>query len=1215
MEDRTGTERSKRTNPHLTDSPFQLDQRSFWEVLGYLGNLLEQVHYYDMSNQKNGTWDELIKTDPTMFMVSIIHHSFKIQDKHVLRKIQEEGSDHEKLQLARKILGWYSTIKNWRDRLIALGEPQLAEKIQQVIVGILRYHQKDLNAFKEILRSRQMSTAEAKSDPSLFTVPPPQSLMQDGTLDFAKIVHAFEKIVQRINSFTIKYLEQQLYSRNDHLPNNAMYLAFALLFKQAQNQLNELSAKHLDFYFRNVLQLKNQEGIASKVVVSFDLIPTAGGSLIPLGTLLSAGKLFGSETDVLFSTTQPLLANPIRLEELHTLHVLKSPFIQDGTSQSLVSALNRKDLIVKGKDQSARDDWYVFGANKATQQNSQIDSNSLANIGFICASSVLLLSEGERNVSMDIRLNATSANALLWPLLDEIAASRNLRFETAFSEVFREGFHLFYSTKKGWILCPNHKISVDRTNQMLSLHLILERKDPAWECIESLQNELKEPALKVVLNPYSPTYLYSFMNGLEIESIDISVEVKEMQDLAIYTQAGQMGNDKPFEPFGAIPQIGSYVMIGKSEWYKKQLNALEISVNWENLPEAYGGFDSYYGHYSESMTNDSFKVRLNALSNGYWLPQTDAPEENLFATKTAVTPEGYPRVQLTDSTVLSFDFKREGVAQDHQLNDPLKHTVNAQAGFIKLTLSQPKQAFGHDLYAHDYTAVATYNARKKKNHPYPNKPFSPKAASIMANYRASDKLIFDPRQKLHSSNQASHHQFYHISPFDTRKVIDNKEIIRSTLLPGYSQEGYLILGLSGLKDETTVSMFFHFLQSSTGVTIHPKDLKWEYLDDGFWKPLGASHILKDQTNGFIKSGIVELVVPSSKKQAEAIQWLRISTTRNTAHYPRIEGIYINAVEAVCTSEDASIIGQQIPANCIQKSQSKLPDIKKIHQPSRSFGGKLAGTSDTFYTRVSERLRHKSRAVSLWDYERLILDRFDEVRVVKCTNLNERFKATPGLVKVVAMSAKWTNSQRHYFNDNALGEMLAYLNQNSSTFAQIEVINPIAEYVLVNCILEFYPEYNGGYYINQVNQELIRFLSPITNLEYTQGGIGEPIVPTMAQSCIEQLPFVKSILKLNIEHLCRRKEASFSLGVYQGGESIQPTTPWSILVPAKKHRIINALTSEDTEIDISVGIGNMEVGLDLILESEDSISHANSTSSSLEKERKEPTSDDTLLIFK
>jgi hypothetical protein len=54
-------------------------------------------------------------------------------------------------------------------------------------------------------------------------------------------------------------------------------------------------------------------------------------------------------------------------------------------------------------------------------------------------------------------------------------------------------------------------------------------------------------------------------------------------------------------------------------------------------------------------------------------------------------------------------------------------------------------------------------------------------------------------------------------------------------------------------------------------------------------------------------------------------------------------------------------------------------------PYSSFGGRETEDTTEFYQRVSERLRHKERAITIFDYERLVLESFPEVYKVECVN--------------------------------------------------------------------------------------------------------------------------------------------------------------------------------------------------------------------------------------
>ena len=73
----------------------------------------------------------------------------------------------------------------------------------------------------------------------------------------------------------------------------------------------------------------------------------------------------------------------------------------------------------------------------------------------------------------------------------------------------------------------------------------------------------------------------------------------------------------------------------------------------------------------------------------------------------------------------------------------------------------------------------------------------------------------------------------------------------------------------------------------------------------------------------------------------------------------------------------------MPAGSISKLSTPVAQISKVQQPFASFDGKHQEIGKEFYTRVSERLRHKGRAINAWDYEHLVLDRFPSIYKVKC----------------------------------------------------------------------------------------------------------------------------------------------------------------------------------------------------------------------------------------
>jgi len=518
--------------------------------------------------------------------------------------------------------------------------------------------------------------------------------------------------------------------------------------------------------------------------------------------------------------------------------------------------------------------------------------------------------------------------------------------------------------------------------------------------------------------------------------------------------------------------------------------------------------------------------------------------------------------------------------------------------------------------------VAIFNAKNKKQLPYPNKPFVPKVNRISLSYKASDTIVFDEKLSKTTKISDKNGEFLHISPFKIKELTASLSTYKQTLVSGFKQEGYIFLGLSGLMDrDTTISLFFDFLQSSTGVNINKDNLIWESFQSNRWVKLNKGNIILDNTLGFTKSGIIELLLPKVSsdelKNNEGRYWIRVSTINNSENYPKIKGIYINASEVICISDDSSIIGKEIPVGSIKKIAGKLPDVKKVIQPIASFGGIIEESEDLFYTSISERLRHKGRAVSAWDYERIILENFNNVRAVKCTKLDDSFTPVLGKIKVIVLNSKWNNSERHYFNGNTLNQMKKTLLEISSPFIDIEVMNPTVEYLLANCTVGFKPENNGGYYINLMNENISDFLSPTSGINKGFGGIGGSALPTMLISFLEELPFVESIIKLTVEHIVKKDSNQYSLNVYKDGEEIKTTTPWSVLSPVKEHNILCVIDKTQDINKQNVGLGNMQIGLDYILQS----STTECTKKQYEQDnaytenKNIPQFDDAILLFK
>lgn len=1158
---KNGTIRTQRLPKDLLDNPFQIDARSSWDLLGYMVAYLEKLNYYNLDNKIEGNWKKLVENDPVIYAVIIINTPTTAITKLLDKSRTNKDFIFNKEEVLTLLTDWYEQIVRWQYDLLNCGEKHLGEKLKKLI--------------RDVLEDEKSKVEKTLGSPE----------EEKELLDAADTLY---KIILHIKDFTKSHLTESMFRKHTHLPHNAMYIAFVRLYKIVQDKLNSISRRHLDFYYKDILQQKPLEGRNTRATLVFELLPTEAQTLIDKGTLVSAGKMFGSRNEVHFKTDKPLRVHQIEISEMQTLFFNTNPYLNIGTDQPVISSVQKSALLSDGKMVEDKHDWFVFGANKETLQNTVIDPKKSAHLGFIIGSPVLALEEGNRSISVHLNLTEMSAKESLLKLVQQIQKNKKITLEHAFAEVFDYAFNTFYTTEKGWVPFSNY--SATFANNTLSVHFELQKIAPAVTLAKNLSPTLQWPSIKIVLNEYAPIFAYPFLQNIALETIRIDVNVRDMRNLALYNNVGKMPLGKSFEVFGPTPSKGNFLLIGKNELFRKNLETVAFNLHWETIPETYGGFTTYYDGYSKEVNNESFIVQLQALNNSYWVPleEKTIPTAHLFSTEKCTTPEGYESEILCSTTTLTIpNFESFDTSLDFNGKEPLKYEVNSQSGFFKITLAAPSFGFGSDIYQQEFTEIATYNAKNKRQVPFPNKPFVPKLKGVTVNYSASDTLYFDSNPPDGVKSEKNLGEFIHIRPFGYDVVIAQQKVKQNLLLPRYDAQGYFFMGLKKVTGPMTVTLFFHFLRSGTTVKIEKNSLVWEYFHIDGWKTFTPEQIINDGTGGLTKTGIIELVLPAPEQTIESVDdslfWIRIATKKAGQHYPKVKGVYLNAVQARCISEEVQVLGATLPPNSIDTIVQKNAAIKRVFQPANTYAGAMAEKESTFYSRVSERLRHKSRAVAAWDYERLILEHFDMVKVVKCTNLGANFHPEPGKVKVAVLSKFWTNDERYYFKKGTLEAMQNFLQQRSNPFTSIQVINPTAEYLLVNIVVVFKAEDRGGFYIDELNDAITEYLSPIKNIEHGMGGIGGSVVPNMVLSYVETLPYVKFVRMLSIEHIVGKTNRTYTYDDYAGGAAINSTMPWSILSPVKCHHIIAA--EETTSIatnTLQVGIRNMEIGLDFIL---------------------------------
>ena len=234
------------------------------------------------------------------------------------------------------------------------------------------------------------------------------------------------------------------------------------------------------------------------------------------------------------------------------------------------------------------------------------------------------------------------------------------------------------------------------------------------------------------------------------------------------------------------------------------------------------------------------------------------------------------------------------------------------------------------------------------------------------------------------------------------------------LLPQYSENGHLYIGIQDLQDKQELSLLFQMDEGNENPDLEPPEVSWNYLSNDNWIKFNDEEFVSDSTNGMLNTGIIRFHPPSSLDATEShppattsnslmpngFHWFEARVPDNVNAFPEAIAIVPQAASAthLLQTPASEHLNETLPANSITKLVAPVSAIDTVKQPYSSFGGKGQEVYAQFVRRVSERLRHKDRAITMWDYERLVLEQFPDIYKVKCLNQAAQ-ENEPGVAKV------------------------------------------------------------------------------------------------------------------------------------------------------------------------------------------------------------------------
>lgn len=901
-------------------------------------------------------------------------------------------------------------------------------------------------------------------------------------------------------------------------PHLTLFVCFLKLLDFSKKAFNNLTKRHLDFYYNEILQIEKNDAKSDKVYVIFELAKKAIQEKIPSGTLLDGDKDVNGKKRI-YKTGDELIANQAKVVEIKSL-------LNDVENRELKMApiANSADgLGEKLLEESSY--WWPFGYNSDETNSDKSIYKELpkAKLGFSIASSLFDLKEGERTITLKIDFVKNSAQKL----------------QGIPDEDIQNNIKVLYSGEKEWLSGIGLKCNKNE-EQQLELSFTLPKDSPAVVKYdnqvhgETFQTEF--PVVRLMIEGDKYYDIYEALSEKLIKNIEISVDVKGVKSIQIENDNGALNSEKPYYPFTAQPVKGSNFYIKCPELFSKKWQNADITINWKNTPDSIK--DLYSGYVIKPNQNVS-------LTDFKALKTPVVASDSYFKANTALLEKEVWKEKENDIDV--FKKVRNGYQTQFSVNNTSDETGASES--IRLTFNQSSL---QDVYPKLYTLALSSGAESGKL--IPNEPYIPFAEDIELNYSARESAYSYLKKDADGvASKSEGVQLYHEDAFGQYE----KEVEAKNIVPVHQNGGELYIGLEA-KPNTTVSLLIQMLEGSENAladTFDEKEfIEWHVLSKNTWVDL-SDYMLQNETRKFLESGIVKFKIPkgintSHTRFTNGLVWIRAKSRRDYDAVCKIQGIYTQAVLATFQNQDNDLshLNNGLAAETISKLITRVPQVKSVSQPYNSFDGKYQETDVEFYRRVSERLRHKNRAITQWDYEHLVLQEFPEVYKVKCLNhTSEKSYMAPGHVTLMVVpNIKNKNAFDVYqprVSRASLNKIQNYVNELNTMHVTAQVVNPNYKEAKVEAKVKFFDQYDETFYLKQLDEDIKKYISPWAFTDAKDIDFNIKLNVNQLINYLEQLYYVDYIDGVTI-----------LVNDVPQKQSLIEVDPKSILVSAKQHKV-------------------------------------------------------------
>jgi hypothetical protein len=1255
---------------------FKIEDRETSDFLQYFFFLSKKFNYYNLDNRVDGDWEDFFLSDINVvvrlisrFDINAFIRKYDLVKSRLVKESSDEGLVRDLRELFQFIYSFALFQVKFHEKFSIIPKSELGiAEFRRITQEYDRYDEelRALNTWLVFAKKHFGEELHVNFDDreSAFVSALGSS---DSEIDFFNLVeNKKDKIISGLKNFDslfsklrTKYYRLQeaaeifLHKRNTegivYSPHIGLMITFLDLYAFLKKDINSITQKHLDYYFKDILRLEYKKANPDRVYLQVMISPNAQKLIIDQGEPLLLNKPDITENN-LFLTDQDAVITKAAIKELLSIYVsetVKLTSRTDETSnvleQQLFTAVNpvysATDFIGNNPMIKA---WPLMGED---QEDISTDLMTMqpSDIGLLIASSLLYARDGKRSFHLKLYLSEKSFRVFRQYAFDYAAVSES-HPRIIMHSMLKEAFFLSITGEEDWIAINRYNINCDiddDASHCIDIYFELAASDPGTavydRTIHGGEYETEFPMIQLKLNNNSFYNPYTFFKGIVLERVAIRLSVQDSKQVKLRNNIGEISTINPFQLFGPQPAIGSYLDIKNTNIFNRYTRDFSVRFHWFDLPKEKGGFESYYASYPNRITNDSFKVSISGLNEGRYYP--DLPEQQVFPLFQKKSEAGEKSYLSGMTEMNGIDFLKIRFDNSLALTQEEDSEANFKEGAVKFELVSPPDGFGNRLFTSLFPEAVMQNAKRfGKKKALPNQPYIPVLKAITVDYMLEHSESLSGNMRDSKTDNGIY--IWHKYPFGYKKVYPGKNTAAFKLIPEFPHQSNLLIGLESVIPGEMISFLFQFEESNFDhFNYVPGDIEWSILQDNEWIRIPKADILIDETANLIKTGMITMRLPDLPGRKNTIlnpslYWLKASCNNRGNVRSKTLAVLsqvLSATRLLTNEQNLTEASLFLSAGTLTQLKNRNAHVLNLFQPFASFNGKIPETEKQFYIRVSEQLRHKNRAITATDIAQLVLENFPEILKVKCfeTEVNGQ-NILPGVdlmvVVILNQQNKQNNIQEYPKVDlSKLFTIKEYLTGLLSPFTTVEVVNPVYERIKIVCSVVFGSEKklsvsnpsgakeSNGILLQKLNKDIKQWISPWLYNPGIHINTEGKIYLSEILNFIKKCPYVSYVTGFSVLHfyqIYNVKTGEFYDRVLDSAvdkvEYLKASLPHALLVSSPEHAI-TILDKPHYVPQEKTGIGGMVIGTELLVADQNVYSQ-------LETDNQSDEGDDKLYNF-